>query len=130
MKVITLTAGHDQNQGGMAVPNGSVTFRLNTDASILTSPYGLIPAEQILAFQFDTSGNLVQPAQLYSNAELDPQNTNGLGTFYFVTFYDANGARLNKNPMSWQFPEPAGSTVDISQMTAIFTAGSIIYYPT
>jgi hypothetical protein len=76
------------------------------------------------------TGDLVQPAQLFSNAELNPQNINGLGTFYFVTFYDANGARINKNPMIWQFTEAANSTVDISQMTAIFASGTIIYYPT
>lgn len=128
--MITLENGHVQNQGGMLVPNGSISFQLNTDASVLAPPFGIIPAEQILIFQFDASGNLIQPAKLYSNAELNPQNNNGLGTFYFVTFYDANGARINKNPMAWQFSQTANSIVDISQMAPFFTgSGNIIFYP-
>jgi len=117
---ITLVNGYIQNQGGMAVPNGSVTFQLNIDAQVIPSPGGQVSASNIVVFQFDSTGNLVQPAQLYSNASLNPRNTTGVGTRYLVTFYDANGARLNAMPMQWIFPNAANSTVDISTMTAYY----------
>lgn len=127
--MINLIGGKLQNCGGMAVSHGSIAFQLNMDATIVT-PGGIVPASQVLVFQFDGTGNLIQPAQLYSNAELNPQNSSGLATYYLVTIYDPNGARLNKSPLWWQFPSPAGSTVDISSMTAISTiGGNVIYYP-
>jgi len=46
-----------------------------------------------------------------------------------VTFYDQNNARINKNPMWWQFQEVAGSTVDIGSMTPYLTEGNVIFYP-
>lgn len=129
--MITLENGQIQNQGGMFVPNGSISFQLNIDATIIATPFGLIPAQQELVFQFDETGDLVQPAKLYSNAELNPQNGLGLGTYYLVTIYDANGARINKSPMWWQFTEAANSTVDISLMTPFSTVGgNVIFYPT
>lgn len=134
--MITLINGHVQNQAAMAVPNGSVTFQLNIDASVIAAPYGIIPAEQILIFQFDVNGDILPQtgqaaAQIYSNLELNPQNSEGLGTYYLVTFYDANGARINKSPMWWQFTEAANSTVDIGTMTPFSTVGgNVIFYPT
>ena len=117
---ITLINGYVQNQGGMAVPLGSIAFQLNLDAQLVSAPYGQVFASTVLVFQFDSTGNLVQPAKIYSNAELNPQNASGLGTLYLVTFYDANGARLNSAPLQWIFPEAAGATVDISTMTAYY----------
>jgi hypothetical protein len=116
--MITLINGGIQNQGGMFRPNGSITLQLNIDATVIASPGGLVLAQQVLVFQFDATGNLVQPAQLYSNAELNPRMSVTTGNYYLVTVYDANGAPLNKSPMWWIFPNAAGSTVDISQMTA------------
>ena len=117
--MITLVNGQVQSQGGMFVPNGSITFNVNVDATVIASPGGLVWAQQVLVFQFDSNGNLVQPAQLYSNAELNPRTATGAGTFYYVTCYDANGGRINKSPMWWIFPEGAGATVDISTMMAL-----------
>lgn len=134
--MITLINGHIQNQSGLAVPDGSISFQLNVDAIVLAAPYGIIPAEQVVVFQFDVNGNILPnspavAAQIYSNAELNPQNTNGLGTYYLVTFYDANGARINVRPLWWQFPQAAGATVDISRLTPFATiGGNIIFYPT
>lgn len=129
--MITLTIGRVQNADSLAIPNGSVTFQLNMDAQVVAAPFGWIPAEQEIVFQFDKNGNLIQPAQLYSNLELNPQNSTGVATYYLVTFYDANGARLNVSPMWWIFPETAGVTVDISQMTPLSTiGGNVIFYPT
>jgi hypothetical protein len=133
--VITLINGHLQNQSGLVVPDGSISFQLNVDATIIAAPYGLIPAQQEVVFQFDGNGNILPnapatAAQIYSNAELQPQNANGLGTYYQVAFYDANGARLNKLPMWWQFPQAANTTVDISSMTPFLTTGgNVIFYP-
>lgn len=130
--MITLTIGEVQTPAGLAVPNGSVTFQLNMDATIIADPGGFVSGVTEVAFQFDVNGLLVQPAQLWSNAELNPQHTTDfLATYYLVTFYDANGARLNARPMWWQFPSAAGTTVDISQMTPILTVGdNVIFYPT
>lgn len=134
--MITLINGNIQNQSGMFVPNGSISFQLNIDATVIAEPYGIIPAEQVVTFQFNSDGD-IQPlpgeseAQIYSNAELNPQNSLGLGTYYLVSIYDANGARLNKLPMWWQFTEEAGATVDISQMVPFSTVGgNVIFYPT
>lgn len=130
--MITLTIGKVQNQSGVAVPNGSVVFQLNMDATIIANPGGFVSGVTEVAFQFDSNGLLVQPALLWSNLELSPQMPGGLlATYYLVTFYDANGARLNTRPMWWQFPLTAGATVDISQMTPILTIGdNVIFYPT
>jgi len=128
--MIFLVGGHVQSQGGVGVPNGSISLQLNLDATIVAAPGGLVPAQQELVFQFDATGNLVQPAQIWANGELNPQNSSGLGTYYLVTIYDANGARINSSPMWWQFPQLAGATVDISFMTAVSTiGGNVIFYP-
>jgi hypothetical protein len=85
----------------------------------VAAPYGQVQATLVVTFQLDSAGNLIPPAQLYSNAELTPQlSSTLLGTFYMVTVYDQNGAVMNAVPMRWIFPNAAGSTVDISTMTA------------
>lgn len=134
--IIQLTNGLPQSPASLIVPNGSVGFQLNVDATVIAPPYGFVAASIEIVFQFDATG-LIQPnapaaaAQIYSNKELQPQNSIGLGTYYLVTFYDADGARINKNPMWWQFPEAAGATVDISNITPISTVGgNVIFYPT
>jgi hypothetical protein len=108
---------------------------LNIDATIVAAPSGQVLASQATVFQFDATGH-IQPnapakaAQIYSNIELNPQNSTGVATYYLVTFYDANGARLNARPMWWIFPN-AGVTVDIGFMTPLQTiGGNIIWYPT
>ena len=133
--MIVLTQGNIQSASGIAVPHGSITLQLNVDATIVASPYGLAVAAPIVTFQFDENGDILpnapaSEAQIYSNAELNPQNSQGVGTYYLVTIYDANGARLNSSPMFWQFPQAAGSTVDISEMFAVSTVGgNVIFYP-
>ena len=128
---ITLINGNVQGPDALAVPNGCATFQLNTDATVIASPFGFVAADKIVTFQFDSTGNLVPPAKIYSNAELEPQNSIGLGTYYLVTFYDANGARINKSPMWWQFTQAANATVDISEVTPFATVGgNVIFYPT
>jgi hypothetical protein len=124
--VITLIGG---NTG---IPNGYIRFQLNTDARVIAAPYGQVPASLIVTFQLDAAGNLIPTAQLYSNAELNPQlSSTLLATYYLVTFYDQNGAIINAVPMRWQFPEASGATVSISQMIAVSTVGgNVIYYPT
>ena len=128
--------GFPQNLSGLIVPDGSVSFQLNIDATIIASPFGFVAAQEVVTFQFNALGQ-IQPnfpasaAQIYSNLELNPQNANGLGTYYLVTFYDANGARINNQPMWWQFANPANATVDIGEMTPYITAGgNVIFYPT
>ena len=121
--MITLVNGNVQSPSGILIPNGSISFQLNTDATVIAAPYGFVSGSEIVVFQFNAASQ-IQPnapavaAQIYSNLELSPQNANGLGTLYLVTLYDANGARVNQSPMLWQFQNPANSTVDISTMTA------------
>ena len=85
--IITLVQGNVQNASGLAVPNGSMTLQLNVDATVVAAPYGFVSGAIEINFQFDENGDLVQPAQIYSNAELQPQNEIGLGTYYLVTFF-------------------------------------------
>jgi hypothetical protein len=128
--MITLINGFPQGPNGLIVPNGSIKMQLNVDATVIAPPGGFVAADVPVVFQFDKNGALIQPAKIWSNEELDPQNTVGLGTFYLVTFYDQNGAILNNTPLWWIFPETIGATVDISQMVAISTVGgNLIYYP-
>lgn len=114
------------------MPNGSIKFQLNVDATIIAAPGGFIAANLPVVFQFDANGALIQPAKIWSNRELNPQlSVTLLGTYYLVTFYDQNGAVLNSTPLWWQFPEAIGATVDISIMTPISTiGGNVIFYPT
>ena len=128
--MITLINGFPQGPNGLIVPLGSIKMQLNADATIIAGPGGFVAADIPVVFQFDKNGALIQPAKIWSNEELDPQNALGLGTYYLVTFYDQNGAILNNTPLWWIFPETIGATVDISQMVAISTVGgNVIYYP-
>ena len=96
---------------------------------MIAAPFGFVAADVPVVFQFNSAG-LIQPnapvaaAQIYSNAELNPQNSIGLGTWYLVTFYDANGARISQAGLAWQFTQVAGSIVDISEMTPYLATGS------
>ena len=128
--MITLEFGHIQNAANVALANGSITFQLNVDATVISAPYGFVAAAAEVVFQFDATGNLIQPCQIWSNIELNPQNSEGLGTYYLVAIYDANGAKVS-GPMWWQFTEAANSTVDISEMVPFATVGgNVIFYPT
>src|ERR1700675_4234032 len=130
--MITLINGVPMGPNGLIIPNGSIKFALNVDATVIAAPGGFVCADVPVVFQFDATGALIQPAKLWSNRELNPQlSVSLLGTYYLVTFYDQNGAVLNATPLWWQFPEVASATVDISQMTPISTVGgNVIFYPT
>ena len=124
--MITLENGAVQNAANLFVPNGSISFQLNTDATVVANPYGLVQSSIPVVFQFDENGDILPnspatEAQIWSNAELNPQNVIGLGTYYRVTVYDQNGAPLSS--MNWQFTQAAGSTVNISEMTAYAAQG-------
>jgi len=124
---ITLTSGNIQSPAGLVVPNGSMELQLNTDATIIASPGGQVMSSIPVLLNFDNTGNLDTGSQIWSNAELNPQNNQGLGTWYYVSFFDANGSKINRSPFIWQFPQAAGSTVPITSMVA--QAASTIYYP-
>src|SRR5579864_8085621 len=130
--MITLIGGNLQGPNNLAVPFGSVVFQLNVDATVIAAPHGFVAAAVPVIFQFDSTGNLIQPAKLWSNEELQPQlSPTLLGTYYLTTFYDQNGARINISPLWFQFPEIAGSTVDIGNVTPISTVGgNVLFYPT
>ncbi len=124
---ITLTSGNIQTPGGLVVPNGSMELQLNTDGTIIASPGGQVMSSIPVLFDFDNTGNLAASSQIWSNAEMNPQNNQGLGTWYYVSFFDANGSKINRSPFIWQFPQAAGSTVPITSMVA--QATGTIYYP-
>lgn len=129
--MITLENGNIQGANGLPiVPFGYIELYLNGDATIIASPHGQVlgGTTNAVRYYFDGNCNLIQPALIWSNQELNPQNDEGLGTCYVVNFYDDNGTRLNNAPMIWVFPEVAGSTVDISTMVSVTTTR--VYYPT
>lgn len=132
--MINLVGGGLQSASSLFVPYGSIAFNLNVDATVIASPFGFVSAPIPIVFQLDANGNILPnapaaTAQIWSNAELNPRNAAGLGTYYLVTFYSQAGARLN-NPMWWQFTQAAGATVNISQMTPVATVGgNVIFYP-
>jgi hypothetical protein len=127
--VITLINGQVQTPGNVnAVPLGSVSFTLTTDAQIIAPPFGQVLAGVSVVMFFDSTGNLVPIGNtLWSNLELNPQISGSLlGTAYIVNFYDANGSRINRSPQIWVFTQPAGSVVDIGTMTPIGLP--VVYY--
>ena len=134
--MINLTNGNVQNCANGTVPNGSISFQLNVDATVIASPYGFVAGNIPVVFQFDENGDILPlpgqaTAQIWSNEELNPQNQIGLGTYYLVTFYDANGATINKLPLWFQFTEANGATIDLGQMVPFSTVGgNVIFYPT
>jgi hypothetical protein len=128
--MIYLTNGHIQTANNVPItPNGYIELYLNIDAQVIAAPYGVVLGGNTNAvrFYFDSNGDLVTPAQVWSNLELNPQSSNGLGTWYIVNFYDSNGTRLNNAPQNWMFNVAAGNSVDIGTMTPINAA--TIYYP-
>jgi len=129
--MITLINLHLQNASSIFVPNGSISFSLNVDSTVIAAPGGFVSSAVPVVFQLDANGNLIQPCKIWSNEELNPQlSPTLLGTFYLVSIRDQNGAAISQ-PMWWQFPNTIGSTVDISQITPISTVGgNIIFYPT
>jgi hypothetical protein len=128
--VITLINLHLQNASSLFVSNGSIVLQLNVDSTVIASPFGFVSADIPIVFQLDANGDLIQPAKIYSNAELFPQlSPTLLGTYYLVTFYTQAGARVSQ-PMWWQFPESSGATVDISNMIPVSQVGGVvIFYP-
>lgn len=117
--LITLTNGHVQTAGNSAiVPNGYIELYLNSDATLVCPPFGQVlgGVTNSVKFYFDANANIQGTAQILSNKEMNPV----LGTYYVVNFYDGNGTRLNNNPQKWQFTQPGGSTVDISNMVSTY----------
>jgi hypothetical protein len=129
--MISLINGHIQTVNNLPIqPLGYMEMYLNMDASVLAAPYGLVlgGTKNAVRFYFDSNCDIITPAQIWSNIELNPQNITSVGTWYVVNFYDSNGTRLNNAPMNWVFTEIAGSSVDIGTMTSINQGTA--YYPT
>jgi hypothetical protein len=128
--LISLVNGHVQTaQNVNALPLGSVSFTLTTDAQVIASPYGQVMAGVTVLMFFDLNGNIIAAGsqnKLWSNAELNPQTTDFLGTAYLVNFYDVNGCRVNRNPQIWVFTQLNGATVDIGLMQPIGLP--VVYY--
>ena len=121
--MIALTGGVIQSSGGVGVPNGSIEFRLNVDATVIAAPNGFVSSEVPIVFQFDANGNIEAGAEIWSNEELNPQTVDGLGTYYIVTFYDKNNARISE-PQWWMLNQPAGGSIDIGTMVAYLVGSS------
>lgn len=114
--MITLVNGNFADAAGNPI-NGSLQLRLNLAARVVANPGQVVAATPIL-FSV-VNGNLSGTCQIYSNAELLPQNATGLATLYFVALFDQNGACLSDAATRWQFSNPAGSVVDVSGMIPI-----------
>ena len=121
--MISLTGGVVQNANGSGLPNGSVEFCLNVDAMVVAAPNGFVSSKIPIVFQLDANGNIEAGAEIWSNEELNPQTVDGLGTYYIVTFYDKNNARISE-PQWWLLNQSAGGTVDIGTMMA-YVVGSV-----
>jgi hypothetical protein len=133
--VINLTGLAVQTAGDTnAAANGSISFTINVNAEVVAAPYGFVAPSVPVVFSLDASGN-IKPnpgnahATIWSNAELNPQNSVGLGTWYAVAIYDQNGACVSRPGMIWQFTQAANSTVNISEMIPVVTGGNVLYYP-
>jgi hypothetical protein len=119
--MISLTGGNVQNLAGVAVPGGSLTLQLNSDAVVIATP-GFVPSAYQRTFPFDSTGNLAGSCKLWSNFELNPP-----GTQYLVTFKDANGSRISNQ--IWQFTQSSGASVDIGTIIPVAPASSAASLP-
>lgn len=115
--MIFLTKGNTQTLGGLIVPGGSLQLVLQTDCTIIATPFGQVLSGIPKRFSFDSTGNLLGTCPIWSNAELSPS------TGYLVNFYDADGARINANPFVWVFSQTIGQSVDIGTMVSTSTSG-------
>jgi len=111
--MITIQNGAFQTEDGVPIANGAIVFQLSGPATVTTGGGVVTTTPRI--FQLDTGGNILPPtgatsAQIFSNAELTPN----LGTYYYVTVYDSNNARVFT--ILWQFTQAAGATVNLSTM--------------
>jgi len=114
--LITLTGGNIQAAGGVKVPNGSIELTLEVDCTLVSGSAQVVAAIPI-KFNFDSTGNLSGSCKIWSNAELSPS------TGYLVNFYDADGARVNQDPVTWVFNQAANSSVDIGTMVSTAQGG-------
>jgi hypothetical protein len=127
--MITLVGGNVQGPSNVVVPRGTLQLQLNVDATIIPDG-GIVFANVPAFFSFDASGNLIPPCPIWSNAELSPQNQNGLGTWYSAAFFDINGAQVSRPGLTFQFTQGSGAVVDISTMVgSSSTGGNVMYYP-
>lgn len=131
--MISLINGIIQSaNAALITPLGYLELTLNVDATVIAAPFGQVMAGIPIKIYFDASCNVITTGgvnQIWSNLELNPQQSPSLlGTWYTVNFYDANNCRVNQNPLTWIFPNAAGSTVDIGGMVATNVPG-IVYYP-
>lgn len=119
--MINLINGAVQSAQGILNGNGSLQLLLSQDSTLLSGP-GYVVSAIPVTFRFDGNGNLLGSCKIWSNFELSGS------TFYYVTFYDQNNARIG-NPATWQFTQAAGSTVDIGTMVNITPGGPAVSFP-
>lgn len=119
--MISLTGGNVQTLAGVAVPGGSLTLQLNSDAVVIATP-GFVPSAYLATFKFDSTANLAGSCKIWSNFELNPP-----GTQYLVTFKDANGSRISNQ--IWQFTQSSGASVDIGTIIPVAPASSSAALP-
>lgn len=119
--MISLTGGNVQTLAGVAVPGGSLTLQLNSDAVVIATP-GFVPSAYLATFKFDSTANLAGSCKIWSNFELNPP-----GTQYLVTFKDANGSRISNQ--IWQFTQSSGASVDIGTIIPVAPASSAAALP-
>jgi hypothetical protein len=118
--LITLINGNAQSAAGVSLANGSIVLQLNQDATLLAGP-GYVAGSVPVTFRFDSSGNLLGTCRVWSNAELSGN------TWYNVTFYDQNNARLST--ATWQFTQASGATVDIGTMVTTTPGAPAVSFP-
>lgn len=83
-----------QDPSGQPLAGGSVTLRLNTDASVSNSQ---IVAGRLVIATLDTNGSAT--VTIWPNDQLDPA-----GTVYFVDAYCANGQPAWRGQMTFTTP--------------------------
>ena len=81
MAKILITGGSFQDASGNPLAGGSVTFRLNTDA---TAGDNQISAGRVTTFTLDSNGNL--SGYIWPNDQMTPNNT-----VYIAKAYTAQG---------------------------------------
>ena len=110
--MISLENGNFADASGNTYANGSIVFTLSRECTVTASPFGVVAAQPV-GFQLDADGDILpnsgSSAQIFSNAELTPDDS-----YYLVTIYDQNGARMLS--LLTQFTQGAGSTVNLSDL--------------
>ena len=108
-----ITGGGFQNNQGVPLSGGYLTFQLSHDSNVSTlgGPTGIqVVAGQTTHMLLDSNGNLCPNQYLWTNDNLSPS-----GSYYKVIAYDSSGIRVWNTPQI-MYIEPYATQINIGTL--------------